>query len=106
MIGCSKKSGPAQAHVKSFVWDNMAQHGQTFAPGQNSQKSRAKRIEDVIQAVDYHFANPGAAQHHGQGSQAPVGTAVAAAQGHGAHRAGGNADLNGVGQQFYGGTRH
>lgn len=94
IISHSKNLDMAHDHIQSFLY-NITQHGQTFVPGQESKQSRAQRVTRTIQAVDYQFANPSAAQHQQQG-QGDRQSAQSSATG---------AALNGVGQQFPGYTR-
>lgn len=82
--------GYSQDRVQSFLW-RTSQQGDTFVPGKESRQGRANRVNSAIQAIHNHFPNPSVAQQQGHSS---------GAQGTSRNRT--NADLNGVGQQFYG----
>lgn len=71
IIDRSRDTGLAQDRVQSFLW-NITQQGNTFVPGKESKRGRAKRVKKTIQAVDHQFPNPHVAHQQGHGAEMPV----------------------------------
>ncbi|KAH8768927.1 hypothetical protein F5883DRAFT_643600 [Diaporthe sp. PMI_573] len=101
----SGDTGLAQDRVQSFLW-NITQQGNTFVPGKESKRGRAKRVKKTIQAVDHQFPNPHVAHQQGHGAEMPVVSGVNTTEHQCAVHNGTTANLNGVGQQLHGYTRH